>query len=378
MKKILYLSNVHWEWIKQRPHFIAEGLCRKYNVDLFFTGTSKDWPIKLGLKELKSEYNNLSIKTYIPIPFVRIPIIGKSAIFDRINLSLMSITLPSFADYDIIWVCSPMYNDIVQANRKSNNVIVYDCMDDFASFPNIMSDKKKLAYFISAENTLINSADHVICSSDYLADVISKRSKTKNNINIVNNAIAIPNKSTSEIGTLPEFIQDKLFKLEGLSDILMYVGTIADWFDYNAMLKVLDMYPSLNLILIGPNESSINLNHPRVHCLGSIPRDYIFHFMNRAKALVMPFIVNELIKSVNPVKLYEYIYTGKPIYAPLYGETMKFSHFVKLYKDTDHFIAMVGEMIGGKLPNYSLEDAEKFVESNTWDNRMKQIYDIIE
>lgn len=378
MKKVLYLSNVHWNWIKQRPHFVAEGLCKNYNVDLFFTGTSKDVLIKLGIKKLKSNYENLNIKTYIPIPFVRIPYIGKSSFFDKINNLFLSFTLPSFKDYDIIWVCSPMYNDVVQEKRMDNNIVVYDCMDDFGSFPTIMNDRKKLSFFLSSENDLINSADFVFCSSDYLSDVIRKRSRTNKSIHVVNNAIAVPDKSDKDINRLPAHLKDKYDKIDDLSDILMYVGTVADWFDYEVMVKILDTYPTFNLILIGPNESSIQFLHPRVHCLGPIPRDYIFSFMDKARALVMPFIVNELIKSVNPVKLYEYIYTGKPIFAPLYGESKKFSKFVNLYKDADHLISMVGDMVNGTLPNYTLIDAENFVESNTWDDRMVEFFNKID
>ena len=35
-RQILYYSNVDWYWIKQRPHFIAEGLARTYNVKFVY------------------------------------------------------------------------------------------------------------------------------------------------------------------------------------------------------------------------------------------------------------------------------------------------------------------------------------------------------
>ena len=36
MKKILYVMNVEWNWIKQRPHFIAEGLSKNYHVEVLY------------------------------------------------------------------------------------------------------------------------------------------------------------------------------------------------------------------------------------------------------------------------------------------------------------------------------------------------------
>ena len=29
---LLYLMGIQWNWIKQRPHYIAEGLAERYNL----------------------------------------------------------------------------------------------------------------------------------------------------------------------------------------------------------------------------------------------------------------------------------------------------------------------------------------------------------
>ena len=34
--KIAYIMNVEWNWIKQRPHFIAEGLSERYKIKILF------------------------------------------------------------------------------------------------------------------------------------------------------------------------------------------------------------------------------------------------------------------------------------------------------------------------------------------------------
>ena len=92
----------------------------------------------------------------------------------------------------------------------------------------------------------------------------------------------------------------------------------------------------------------------------------------------MPFKVNELIKSVNPVKLYEYIFTGKPIVAPLYGETVKFGPFVKLYDSTSKFLDIIEGIRENTQMQESLNECRKYVEANTWKERYAQIKDIID
>ena len=111
-----------------------------------------------------------------------------------------------------------------------------------------------------------------------------------------------------------------------------------------------------------------------------MPHERIFDAMLESDILIMPFVLNDLIKSVNPVKLYEYIYSGKPIISLEYGETIKFSDYIYLYKpsDTDSFINCLNEI---KANNYagkqSLANAQKFVYGNTWAERANEIISIL-
>ena len=65
-KKIAYLSHVDWDWIKQRPQFVAEGLARQLRVDYYFF-------VMRGGRQLKqkSARNKESLSFYrlIKLPF---------------------------------------------------------------------------------------------------------------------------------------------------------------------------------------------------------------------------------------------------------------------------------------------------------------------
>ena len=95
--------------------------------------------------------------------------------------------------------------------------------------------------------------------------------------------------------------------------------------------------------------------------------------MQYANVLVMPFKVNELIKSVNPVKLYEYIYTGKPVIASRYGETEYFLPYVKLYENSDEFIRLLTEIEDKSLDAEYKNKCINFLSNNTWDIRARVI-----
>ena len=76
-KKVLYLMHVPWGWIKQRPHFIAEGLNKDYEVRVVF---NKNYRM--------SSVNNdttIHIVGLLKLPFGRIKIISKLNYFHSVG-----------------------------------------------------------------------------------------------------------------------------------------------------------------------------------------------------------------------------------------------------------------------------------------------------
>ena len=95
--------------------------------------------------------------------------------------------------------------------------------------------------------------------------------------------------------------------------------------------------------------------------------------LSSSDILIMPFVVNELIESVNPVKLYEYIYSGKPCLAPKYGESMQFKEYVNLYESHEECLSQIENIIKGDLKQKPQEACREFVKHNTWSDRAKSI-----
>ena len=172
---------------------------------------------------------------------------------------------------------------------------------------------------------------------------------------------------------MPAEARVKYDSLAGLTNVFMYIGTISEWIDFDKLEKLTKDFTDLNVVLIGPHGTIQIPNNSQIHALGAINRDYIFAFMEKASALIMPFEVNELIESVNPVKLYEYIYSGKPSLAPFYSESAKFGDFVGLYKDYDDLKRYTSNILSGKYPTKSKESIADFIKANTWEQRMEKI-----
>ncbi len=371
--KILYISHVRWGWIKQRPHFLAEGLARNNTVDYcFYQSRSHDKSKDYTANNIDSNLS-LNFKTYFLLPFERIPFIGKWKIFEQLNWLFMRWQLPSFKSYDIIWITHPTIYPQIKSAIKRNNRIVYDCMDDMVAFPEVKNDPDKVKFILKSEKALLQKSRVVFCSSDYLKNTILKRANVDREVVVVNNAIELPSKNIVTIDNMPDEVKTKYDQLSKLSNVFMYIGTISEWFDFEKIIMLLDDVPSLNVVLVGPAYATLIPEHPRIVAFGPIDRTYIFAFMEKAKALIMPFMVNELIESVNPVKLYEYIYSGKPSIASYYSETDKFKEFVCLYRDYDELKKYAKGIVDNSLEARSNQETDAYIKQNTWSERIKVV-----
>ena len=367
--KILYIMSIPWGWIKQRPHFLAEKMAQDSEVDVYYKR-----PIHASKSSLKTEIEQGAIKSITPfnvIPFNYPKLRWLPLGF--INRILIRLQFVNFSKYDYVWIGNASLYSIFKPVIPKTCKVVYDCMDDILEFEDCMSDPVYREYVANSEKSLLQDAKHVFCSADFLSKRIQERSGISRDITIVNNAIEVP--KVDVVDTTP--IQSIIDKLNSCKYPLLYIGTIAEWFDFELIIKYLDANDDVKMFLVGPVVTQIP-NHKQIIHLGTVDRKYIFSLMDKAWVLTMPFKVTELIKSVNPVKLYEYIYMGKPSIAPKYGESLKFGEHVFLYSDYADLKGYLDTMkITPELSNEKKEHMKEFVEHNTWDNRCNQVKTIM-
>lgn len=360
MKKILYITHLPWGNIKQRPQFLAEGLAEHNFVDVWYRKSNRFW------RNINSVCNSdtLNVRGFTNLPFERISFLPLK-LMNVINKLLFSCHNIPFESYDVIWITDPCLYDLF-SNKVKSKFIVYDCMDDLLEFPYIKKYPKLLNLANEAELRLLKQADEVICSAQTLAHKLQFRYKIDRNFRILNNAI------TENIFTYPV---DDTYKLPKNS--FVYIGTISEWLDFESILTALNEIDDIHVVMFGPKAVNDFPQHPRLIYKGVIQHQDIMTIMMASKALIMPFIVNDLILSVNPVKLYEYCYSGKPIISSHYGETEKFSKYVKLYRTPNDFVQEARLIMSEQLDENKIDEMRRFSLENTWKNRINHIMEFL-
>ena len=343
-----------WGWIKQRPHFIAEGLSESCDL----TVVTK-WEFT---KQVVNNGKNVNIKRLFRMPFERFHLVFLiNSIIYKIQLHILG------RKCDYIWLMSPdQYNLLTKSLKRKK--IIYDCMDDMLEFPMTEAKKNMLQ---EAEYNLCKSSYVIFTSSTYLKGKLQKRYSVEN-IHVVNNAIKDITDFSIELPAKLQHCFD-----DNCTDIT-YIGTISSWLDVELLMLIIEHHPDVVVNLFGPLEIELPENKNLRYC-GVLSHDEVFAAMDRSDILIMPFILNELILSVNPVKLYEYIYSGKVCIAPRYGESLQFEEYVYLYNNRDECVKLIGDLKAtGCKTKQSLCDSRKFAANNTWKKRVETILKIVE
>lgn len=350
MKKILYYSLVDWDWIKQRPQFLALGLSEcDFNVRVLYLWQYR----RKNLKKVKSGAVQLC-------PIYRFPPFGfRFSWINKINMWLIRQKVAwEIRNYqpDILWLTHP--TQLVDIPDTFCGKIVYDCMDDYDV---LGTSQKNREMIIQLEQHLCELADIIFVSSNLLRKKLCDRNPNKKHqIHLVRN------------GCNGELYPRTIRMHEG-KIYAGYVGTIAEWFDFDIILKSLERIPELEYFLIGPVNIKDPPSHNRIHYLGTVIHERLFETIKEMDCMVMPFLLEDIVLSVDPVKLYEYISWQKNILTVSYSEIQRFRKFVYQYSNADEYYSALLQIGCREFTSYSEKEASCFLAENSWKNRVMLI-----
>jgi glycosyltransferase involved in cell wall biosynthesis len=272
---------------------------------------------------------------------------------------------------DILWLTHPALVDAIPA-RLIELPVIYDCMDDALGFKASRGRLELLARF---ERTLVTRASIILCSSVRLGELLIHRygHAIGSKLSVVRNAISPSLLACTRPSSLSTATLDV-----GKRRSIAYIGTIAEWFDFDVLLAALEKNSNVEFHLVGPVAVRATPKHDRLIFHGIVRHSELWEFASQFDAYVMPFHVNPLIEAVDPVKLYEYLAFGKEVFTVRYAELERFSQFVHFYDTRSEFVHLIDRFVSGKLGCKNLPQTRlPFLAQNTWQSRSEQICQLL-
>jgi glycosyltransferase involved in cell wall biosynthesis len=386
MADIIYMGINHWDTIKQRSQHLAEGLAQTHRVIYVNpAGISRvgkayraigQKPHLVGTGAVEQIDRNLYLYS---TPLSWLPFNYYFSFINEFNHHLAGLRLkPVLRELgwqnDLLWAGAPNHVDIIQ--RVPTRSVCYDCMDLHALF---WSDNRRRRELMEKQEArLLTLADSILVSSQSLRDHVVGITGEPSAIHLVHNAAEV------EHFTRPVSEQDIPAEVLSIPGILAgYVGTISHWFDMGLVRKLLDSNPDLSVVCIGPAEIDLSpYRHiDRLYFLGRRPYADIPRYLARFAALLIPFQINDLTQAVNPVKVYEYLATGKPVVSTALRELRPMRDLCYVAPDHDAFVAAVETALAEPVDpvrQKALQDARRrCARENTWAKRVAQINEIL-
>lgn len=156
----------------------------------------------------------------------------------------------------------------------------------------------------------------------------------------------------------------------------IYVGAIRSWFDTTLVLRLARERPQLHVVLVGPDmrlDRALR-NEPNVHVLGARPHGHVPAYLQHADVGLIPFDVDghpDLVHSVNPLKLLEYLAAGLPVVSRRWDALTGVAGPALLASDQDQFLAAVDEALANRTVLAARGRA--FAAGQDWDARVQAV-----
>jgi glycosyltransferase involved in cell wall biosynthesis len=263
--------------------------------------------------------------------------------------------------HNILWLYTP-YN-AYQIGRLYDFRRVYECVDDFSAARGLIN----AAVVNHLESETLARANLVIATADRLADKFRSQSP---NLFISHNAADFGHFNSASDNALSTATE--LLDIKG--PVIGFLGSISYWVDVNLIAKLAGKRPDWTFVLLGPVRTGVSglRRLPNVRIIGERPYRELPRYLKRFDVCLNPYKNDGVAEGASPLKLYEYLATGKPVVSSDMPEARLFSAVVEIARTPDEFIAKIENLL--RTGNIDRRERQyRIARENSWDNRFAQV-----
>jgi len=164
---------------------------------------------------------------------------------------------------------------------------------------------------------------------------------------------------------------------------IVFVGAIlAAKIDLELVVAMARLRPQWSFAFVGPvgpGDPHTNVDplrsEPNIHLLGPRPYEQLPEVLRGADAAIVPYLLDGEMRSVFPMKTYEYLAAGLPVVSTPLVTLTDVPEIVKA-ADAEEFVARLGEAIDGDDPAGRARRSQG-AESHSWESRLDQIAEVL-
>lgn len=374
-KGIICVSNIDWNFLKQRTHYLMTGLAAEGLKVLYIENTGVRRP---GIRDLSRVINRIKnaagqvhledkpdgVEIFsplaIPLPYNHLAICYNKCYFSqRIKKFLIDNKLsPSEV---IFWtnLASPVILKLMQS--ESWGITIYDVVSDpkfieprLEPFERLITDQADYTFFASAtlyDQYHASTKNPVLFKDGFNLEILCGREK-------------VP--ETEELPH-PQFL---------------YIGGINWKIQAEALMALAEHFHAGSIILVGPDSGNLKISQCKNIHIFPPRRQYreLAGFLKTADVGLIPYWPDRYSGAMHPAKLNEYLVFGLPVVATATPELAKLGDlwgkgFFYLYDSSTKIIAMAEKALAND--NEILrKKRQSLTQDNTWNKRIEELFKI--
>ncbi|HTN21157.1 MAG TPA: glycosyltransferase [Pelobium sp.] len=246
---------------------------------------------------------------------------------------------------------------------------VYHCVDPLVSG----YDTK---HGLLSEQEIVKNSDLIICTSKKLFNINSGRHK---NVHFIPNAADFEH---SQQASLPETpILPELTKIK--KPVIGFLGNLEGRTNFELITAVAEKNPDKSFVFVGPAENvyrqRLISKANNIHQLGAVPYYQMPQVLKGFDVAIIPFRKDEFSATIFPLKLFEYLGSGKPVISTDFNTDLneQTEGTVPFCANADEFSNAINDVLTNDNEEKKAQRLA-IAKNNTWDKRANEFSDLLE
>ena len=242
------------------------------------------------------------------------------------------------------------------------SLVVYYCTDEWSEFQYL--DGRRMG---ELEKDLCRKADLVFTTSH----VLLERKKAYNpETHLASHGVdhAHFSKALDPATTVPDEIANLPHPIIG------FFGLIEEWIDLELFAHLAEQRPDWSIVIVGKEkvDTSSLRRFKNIHLLGRKPYAELPRYCKAFDVALCPFVLNELTRNVNPIKLREYLSAGLPVVSTSLPEMLHYPEWCTIADGPRAFLAACDRVVASDSPEQRRRRSAAMA-NETWDAKVTQL-----
>ena len=249
----------------------------------------------------------------------------------------------------------PCTVDTFRAVRRETTQIYY-CVDEWAELPGLHPGRWR-----KMEQELLELVDGSAYTS---RDLMQRKSRDKPGLYLPHGVDFEHFSATDPNETIPGVFASLP------KPVIGFFGTVDSWVDVCVIATLAKRFPQFSFVIVGRSLISLEMFQgiENVHTLGPVPYEKLPGYARCFDVGLIPFVLNDLTKAVNPLKLMEYFAIGIPVISTRLPDILDVPGPLFFASTHEEFGDQL-EMILSKDPVALKKEARETAMKNSWDAR---------